>query len=450
MIYFNLSNIPIIIRHLSAGIVEIKGPNLNSYQTNHSKQLKDSNRLQNGQILKAIVINSDNNKVLLELLEPKLSIKLEANNNLGFKMGQTVALQIANLGPPVSINVLANTDTATQLNSKVDKLINTALRLVLPKQTSMTQLLSNLQYLSIPSSKLNQQFPQEVLDLSRTVFQRLPGINDVKTAAGIKQALLSSGNFLEQQLQSSILNKVNFSNIDTRTALLRLAESIRSNIKGVTSPLNKMQLEAIKPLSSATQTTSNIIKNQYPLQNNIAANSHGQNVNTKDLKRVPSNIATLQNTNAALNELLRNIESSLAKTQYNQLQHFVVDDQTKTNWLFDVPIRREDGSDVFHFKFTKDDNAKNNRESLEWSVTLSFSLEKLGDISIQIYLQNNKIGATVWASQQETYNLFNQHMSTLQKQMENSGIVISNIRCNKGEIPVTESNDSQNILDEKV
>ncbi|MFV2059299.1 MAG: flagellar hook-length control protein FliK, partial [Gammaproteobacteria bacterium] len=157
-----------------------------------------------------------------------------------------------------------------------------------------------------------------------------------------------------------------------------------------------------------------------------------------------------QQSNLILNELLRNIESSLSKIQYNQLQHFISDDSLKSNWFIDLPIRHDDGSDIIHFRFSKNNNSDCDANDDKWSVTLSFSLEKLGDISIQLYLQNNKIGATVWASTNDTYNLFNQYLPDLQLQMENSGINVSNLRCNKGEIIHSENEKSTNILDEKV
>lgn len=423
--------------------MEIKGPNPNSYPSNHTHINRNEYQLQNGQILKAIVANINNNKILFDIIEPKLSIKLEAGGNTGFKQGQTVSLQVIATGPPPILNVLGNTNAT----SPAQNTINSALRLVIPKQTSMNQLLSNLQFLSNPTSKLNETYPQEILDLSRAVFQRLSGINDIKTAAGVKLAINASGIFLEHQLQAALTNKGEFSINDTRTALLKLAESIRSKITDSSIPGSKFDLSSEKKISPP------VLKNNNQFTRDKYGNSHQVNsrvLNSNDLNRIPSNLNSIKNTNSALNELLRNIENSLAKIQYHQLQHFFSDDQLKTNWFFDLPVRREDGSDIFHFKFTKEDTSSNDKKTNEWSVTLTFNLEKLGNISIQIYLRNDKIGATVWAKKNETYHLFKQHLSSLQVQMEQSGINISNICCNNGEIIQRESTISKNLLDEKV
>jgi len=425
---------PIIIDTVSAGSVEIKGPNLNSYPSNHFQISKDITQLYNGQILKAVVASMSNNKVLLELIEPKLLVKLEAPANSSLKLGQKISLQVAKLGPPLSLNVLVDTNTV----SKPDAIINAALRLVIPKQSSMSQLLSNLHFLEKPNTNLPKTIPIEIINLSRSVLKSLPEIHDIKTAVGIKTALNLSGVFLEQHLLN---NKPNLSS-DTRTSLLRLAESIRSHITSLTLPNSKKL-----PTNNGYSNNSNNLLLKPNSQQPIAKK---QKFNVNDLQRTPSNLTSVQQTNAALNELLRNLESSLAKIQYNQLQHFIPDDQSKSNWFFDLPIQHKDGSDIFHFKFTKKDSADNDKKDDEWSVTLTFSLEKLGHVSIQIYLKNDKVGATVWAKENETYTLFNQYISTLQLQMEKSGIAISSIRCNKGEIPQSKADNHKNLLDEQV
>ncbi|MFV1982360.1 MAG: flagellar hook-length control protein FliK [Thiohalomonadales bacterium] len=426
--------------------MEIKGPNLNYYPSKHSRSSLEANQLQNGQILKAVVANINNNTVLLELIEPKLSMKFEAIGNPGFKPGQIITLQVANSGPPISLSVIDSND----IKGKSQNIINAALKLVIPKQSSMNQLLSNLQYLSKANPTLNKTYPKEILDLSRTIYQDLPSLKDIRTAAGIKIALNSSGIFLEQQILTTILNKTNFTINDTRTSLLRLAESIRSNITDLLRTNTKSTLFSEKAFTPPSFNNSHQLpKNQYSSQNIQHFNASNNNFNVADMKRIPSNLTSMQHTNAALNELLHNIESSLAKIQYNQLQHFIPDDQSKTNWLFDLPIKHKDGSDIFHFKFTKEDDSDNNTKNDDWSVTLTFNLENLGDVSIQIYLRNDKIGATVWANKNETVDLFNQYLSSLQQQMERSGINISNIRCHKGALQQPEFNIKQNLLDEK-
>ncbi len=427
--------------------MEIKGPNINSYPTQHPTLNKDTKQLQTGQILKAVVVKLNSEKVLFELIEPKLSITLEASANSSLKQGQMLSLQVIKMGPPMSLNVLEGGNTLIKSNNT----LNAALRVVIPKQTSMSQLLSNLHYLSIPNLKLNETFPQEILDMSRVAFQRLPSIGDIKSASGIKDALISSGVFLEQQLKNVILNNSNTIKNDTRTSLLRLAASIRSLLSESTAVTDKASTVNTKSGNgSILINNSEVIKNQSANPHAPLPHTQRQHHNINELQRSTSSLSNIQQTNLALNELLRNIETSLAKIQHNQLQHFIPDDQSKINWFFDLPVRREDGSDIFRFKFSQGNDENNTNDNNEWSVTLSFDLEKLGLISIQIYLHDNKIGATVWAKKQGTYQLFNTHLYILQKQMEDSGITVSNIRCNKGEIPQTETNKPINLLDEKV
>ncbi len=421
--------------------MEIKGSNLNTSPNTATPATSDVKYLRQGQIIKALVTEISSNKTIFEIIEPKLTVKFEADGAPSLKAGQLVSLRVINLEPQLSLNVLTNTNT----QNKPESIINAALRMILPKQPSMNQMLSNLEYLSKPNPKLNEIFSQQVLDLSRAAFQRLPSINDIKTAKGIKTALENSGLFLEQQLQNTILTKNSITATDTRTALLRLAESIRSNITEPEIVLNKTPTNNEKPNINSNQNNSNRLNKNYQHWN---VKNH--DVNLTNLKKTTANLPVIQHPNSALHELLRNIESSLAKTQYNQLQHLIPDEQYKTNWFFDIPVRREDGSDIFHFLFSHDESSKNKKDKGEWSVVLSFSLEKLGDINIQIYLRNNKIGAIVWAKKNNTYELFKNHLTALQIQMEKSGIKVSNICCNKGEPHQENPTKTQNILDEEV
>ncbi len=439
---------PFYIRYLSAANVEIKGPNLNTYPATSTSVARDIRQLHQGQIIKALVTEINNNKTVFDLIEPKLTIQLEATGKSSFKLGQLVSFKVISAEPPLSLNVLT---TNTNIQKNPQSITNAALRMILPKQPSMNQLLSNLEYLSNPKPKLNELFPQQILDLSRAAFQRLSNINDIKTANGIKSALENSGLFLEQQLKNSVLGKNNSITTDTRIALLRLAESIRSNIKESEVILNKTTINKERLNNSNSQHNSNEnTKNQYLNKNYQHWNTKYHDLNLTNLKRLATNLPLIQHPNSALHELLRNIESSLAKIQYNQLQHFVTDEQSKTNWFFDVPIRREDGSDIFHFAFSQEAQKNDKNSQNEWSVVLSFNLEKLGDVNIQIYLRNSKIGATVWAKNNNTYELFKNHLTALKLQMEKSGIEVSNIRCNKGELQQSSPTKNQNILDEEV
>ncbi len=428
--------------------MEIKGPNLTSSPQNQSQIKRDVKQFYNGQVLKAVVANLNTDKVLLELIEPKIAFKFEAqaNANFSFKSGQVVSLQVVNLGPPLSLNVLGNTNTA----NNNENTINAALRIIIPKQTSMNQLVSNLHYISKLNPQLSNRYPSEIIELSRAVVQGLTTVDGVKTADGVKAALNSTGLFLEQQLQTVLLGKSSLPGDDTRVSLLRLAESIRTQING--TPLARAQTHTASKnsVSSSSPNMSHVSKNHYLSHANHHQAAKNQHFNSGDLNRVPSNLSSLQQTNSALNELLRNIENSLAKIQYNQLQHFVSDEQSKSNWFFDLPIRHNEGSDIFQFKFTKEHISEQNNKEDEWSVTLTFNLEKLGEISILVYLKKNKIGATVWAKKNDTYTLFKQYLPDLQQQMLKSGIEVSNLRCSKGEITQSDYAKSTNILNEKV
>ncbi|MFV2059298.1 MAG: hypothetical protein ACC653_01360, partial [Gammaproteobacteria bacterium] len=160
--------------------MEIKGPNLNSYPPDHSRFNSSAKQFYSGQVLKAVVVEINSNKVLFDLLEPKISLQFEAEGKSAFKPGQIVSLQVIKPGPPLSLNVLDNTNA----NSKTDSIINSALKFIIPKQTSMSQLLSNLHYISKVNPKPDQYYTQEITELSKKVLHNLTTLKDLKSTTG--------------------------------------------------------------------------------------------------------------------------------------------------------------------------------------------------------------------------------------------------------------------------
>jgi hypothetical protein len=159
--------------------------------------------------------------------------------------------------------------------------------------------------------------------------------------------------------------------------------------------------------------------------------------------RPSERFSRLDSLTKILTLFLKDTDSSLARIQQNQLSQHLTEPEQKQSWLFEIPVKHRDSIDVFQFKLEKD--AKNKNESSEdentgWTINIAFNIEPLGQIYSKVNIHQKKVSVIFWAEQQETADNFLQHMQTLQRDLEDSGLVVAHINCLQGKPP--ESKDS--------
>ena len=165
-------------------------------------------------------------------------------------------------------------------------------------------------------------------------------------------------------------------------------------------------------------------------------------------------------TNQLLELLTQQTEGSLQRTLTHQLQ-MLNTDNVRQQLAFELPIKHGNEVDVFDMRIHPDqDGSQQNASKQErpWTIMMAFNLEGLGAIRAQISLVNDHISTHWWAEQQQTVDLFQQHMSTLQDRLSHVGLDVDKVQCQCG-VPKVSGEDEvkpQKILytdinlDEKV
>ncbi|MEA2079833.1 MAG: hypothetical protein U9P00_08250, partial [Pseudomonadota bacterium] len=166
-----------------------------------------------GQLLRATVTESRSGKVLLAIGNRQVS----AETSLALEKGQQLTLQVRSLrGQPV-LKITASPSQSP---------INSAIRLLLPKQGSMPPLLATMGQLARSS---NPPVSPAINELVRSVVKQMPDIETAASPQGLKKAISESGVFLERQLlqQPHRPPGTLIINSDFKANLLRLVQLVR-------------------------------------------------------------------------------------------------------------------------------------------------------------------------------------------------------------------------------
>ena len=158
--------------------------------------------------------------------------------------------------------------------------------------------------------------------------------------------------------------------------------------------------------------------------------------------RAQATVNQMSSIDQLITTLLRDVESSLARVQFHQLStQQPQDTDTKQAWAMELPVRKEDGADIFHLHIERDtqkhtDGEQENKSA--WTIRLSFTLEGLGSVHTRISLSGDRISTIFWLKEQHTTALFQKHLNELQENLARAGINIEKINCLNGSPPETE------------
>lgn len=246
----------------------------------------------------------------------------------------------------------------------------------------------------------------------------------VTQTAAVKPEGLSSANAVNSQNTTSTL---------THSQRLMAGLSLPTSTQfGVTSPMQ-----------------STINNSPYILPAHIAFR-----LNIESAENRPSaRFSRLDNLTKILTLFLKDADSSLARIQLNQLSQHQIEPEQKQAWLFEIPVRHKESIDLFKFRIEKD-QAKNQQstdeENTGWTVHINFNIEALGQVQCKVNIHQQQVSIIFWTAQQETTTAFQQHLQTLQHELEDAGLVVNHLNCILGQPPEHQNAfTNKGVLDEQ-
>jgi hypothetical protein len=294
---------------------------------------------------------------------PQPSARQAATSATKLSAGQTVIIEIEANGntPSVKLAVLP----AAMNEEKLAELV----KQFLPKHEPVSALLNPL-IKALPNLLQKPSMPELLQRIAGDILQNLPPRQQLNESAGLKQAILDSGLYLEAKLTASTVDTEFTFAQDLKAKLLKL-------------------LAALRP--------EEISQAKFKIE---------------------------ENDQALLKYLQQKTENSLAKLTLDQLSSLPKDDNPKQIWTMSIPFVEHGYVDTVSIQIEREieanqasDNAKDH-----WNVTLTLNPPGLGLVQCHLTYRNQTLNTVFRSERPQTRALISQHIDFLIQQFEQAGL----------------------------
>jgi hypothetical protein len=254
------------------------------------------------------------------------------------------------------------------------------------------------------------------------LYEQLAARSDVTRGDGLQRALRDCGAFFESAIGRAGAEALTTSG-DLRIPLLRLAQTLRA-------ALAAGEETAGAPPAAATA---------------LPAGSE-----TLPQPRAAPTVAGLPDVPAVLEELLRDVEGTLARMQVQQVHaRSSQEGAGAAFYLMELPVRSHDGVDLFHLRIARERAAAGDTDSARWTVTLAFELEALGPVRVRVSLLRERVSAVFFAERQDTQTLIAAHLTALREKLAQAGLPIGHLESVRGRPAAAPPSAALRLLDER-
>ena len=263
-------------------------------------------------------------------------------------------------------------------------------------------------------------------DAQKTIQQLLNGIPDIGSklsGSQLTELIKNSGILLESRLHTDLANA---GQQDIKANLLRLIGQILPQ-QAHTNPLTAgtqavMVTQALPQLLRELGGTAASIREQamrFPVTSRI--------------------LEKLDNPND-LGSLLRLAAAAISRLQTHQLsslaQTYTTSEGTQvTTWQTEVPMRDQENVVPLQVKFQQEQhNPADEQEARPpvWRLELSFEIDPLGPLHVQVNLQEDNLSSHLWAEQENTAKLVKKELHVLRDKLLAAGLNIKELDCMQG------------------
>ncbi len=359
-----------------------------------------------GQILSATVAGvSTNGAVTLRIN----NLLLNAQTSLSLQTGQTLKLEVARGGEQPLLKIA--------LPPSPQDVQAQALRGALPRQLPLAPLLANLGNLAARLQNTSDPAGKELTQLARQVMDGLAGKGDVSQGAGLKQAVLNSGVFLEAKLAASLAGGPPLPAGDLKAGLLRLLAGLQAQ----TASGGPQERSATDTSAAARDAGRTAPTATPPLRGGLPQAQASVN-----------SALTAATLPTSTTEMLRQTEGALARLQLSQIASLPSEQQPQRLWSLELPVQQDQRTDLFQLRIEEEAPGTARDSATPWSVMLAFDLPSLGPVHARILVNGPQVSATLWAEHPSTAALFNAQLEELRAGLQRAGMLVGRIACTEG------------------
>lgn len=376
-----------------------------------------------GQILEATVVR--------QALDGTVTLRIgnqevQARTGLTLAADQPITLQVAQSGVQTVLRVLSATNASVAPEAGAARTGNAppelavlahAWRQVLPREGDLQPLLTRLTTLlpqQSPGTAPAQTggLPAVIANALQALGTRLPALETLFTAAGLKRALNDSGVFLEANLgQAAARGEPPAVANDFKAGLLMLVHALHTG--GATPSPRAPVPPGTAPGPAAAPAEA-----------------------------LPPAIATV----------LKEADAALARVEQQQLANLSRPADPPPALLIEVPLRDGDRHGVLRLQVEPDGSGARTADAeAPWSVTLDFDLAPLGALHARIGVRGDAVSAALWAEQDTTADLVTRHLDELGAALRAAGLTPTALSCQTGSPPAaaTVADPGTRLVDER-
>lgn len=264
----------------------------------------------------------------------------------------------------------------------------------------------------------------EAMKVIQQLVGSLPSLGSKPDAGQIAELVKNSGILMESRLHSE---QAPASQQDIKANLLRLIAQLLP------------QQPHASPLGTAVQAaiTSQALPQLLREIGGPAASAREQALRFPVTSRI---LEKLDNPND-LGSLLRLAAAAISRLQTHQLaslgQTYTTPEGTQlTTWQMEVPMRDQDSLVPLQLKFQREQQTEEQEQQEPvWRLELSFELEPLGPLHVQVNLKNEELNSKLWAEYAHTAEFVNQELPVLRDKLLVAGLNINKLECRQGMPP---------------
>lgn len=405
---------------------------------------------------------------------------LPSQNGEPLKVGQALTLAITKIGAVPEFKQLSSTILPAQIQ---EEKIAAFMKQFLPRHESPTVLLNQLRT-DLPQLEIkNDSLMTTLKQNAAALFEHLQPKEQLFNPQKLKHLIYSSGLFFEAKNVATNISKAFTpisipiaqepkSVVDLKMPLLNLLQhtSATNDLKQLASTLLQ---NLLKQESAPTPEIAQLIdENQSELHAQLLPLLHSESIpqslktlaaeilpNLKAGHAPPLEIVTApvdepvvtdfkndlfelmhtlkqgiaQQNELALTEtqvnglqqLQTKTENALAKVVIDQLHSLPKDDGGKQVWAFELPFLMGNQAETLKMEIQRDKTSQlaESQQAQHWSVNLTLTPPKLGEVQCVISYQNGVVNTYFKNQQPQTTALISQHLEALKQQLQKVGLM---------------------------
>lgn len=283
------------------------------------------------------------------------------------------------------------------------------------RQSGLSEALSSLQAASA-------NLPPEGQKILNQLLSTLPDISQKLSSTELAELIKNSGTQLEQRLLGDAASAAQQ---DLKAALLRIIGQMMPTQAAANIQLTSAQA------ALASQALPQLLREIGGL------NLQQMREQAMRFPMAKGVLQRLDNPND-LGALLRIAAAAISRLQTHQLAslgqtYTTPEGQQLTTWQMEIPMRDQDSIVPLQLKFQREQEAKQEQQQEPvWRLELSFELEPLGPLHVQVNLKQDELSSKLWAQYQHTAVFINEQLDVLRDKLLAAGLNIKALECLQG------------------